>query len=190
MWLTLSLLTAIFVSAQEVWIKKYFSHLSAHDMTVYPLLYSLPLFTITLFFVPIPQLDITFWIYFIISLPLNGICIFFYMKAIKISPISLTVPYLAFTPVFIILTGFIFLDELPNRWGILGILIVCAGSYILNIDHAYKSVFTPFKAVFREAGSRIMFMIAFLFSIIIEIKRRMVPMGDYSNKKYESYNFT
>ena len=133
-------------------------------MFVYPLIYVLPLCLFSLFFIAIPSLDYVFFISFIVSLPLNAVPFFLYMKAIQVSPLSLTVPYLAFTPVFMIATGFVFLDEVPDRWGITGIAAVCVGSYVLNIDIKRRSLLAPFRAVFKEIGSWLMLVVAFVFS--------------------------
>ena len=109
-WFTFAFLTALSVAVHDTCVKKWFSHLSAYEMFVFPLLYSLPLCAISLLFIRVPPLDQIFYITFLISLPLNAVPFFMYIKAIKISPLSLTVPYLAFTPVFMIGTGF-----LPER---------------------------------------------------------------------------
>jgi uncharacterized membrane protein len=163
-WLILSLLTALAVSTQDAWVKKYFSHLSAYHMVAYPALYSLPLFTAGLCVIERPPLDGVYLWCLLISLPLNGISFVLYMRAIKISPLSLTLPYLAFTPVFMIITGVLILDEVPNLWGITGIFTTCLGGYILNLDPARLSLWAPFKAVFRETGSWLMLIVAFIFS--------------------------
>ena len=163
-WFLLSFLTAITVATHDAWMKKWFSHLSTYEMFVYPLIYVLPLCLISLFFIAIPSLDYVFFISFIISLPLNAVPFFLYMKAIQVSPLSLTVPYLAFTPVFMIATGFVFLDEMPDRWGMFGIASVCLGSYVLNIDIKHRSLLAPFRAVFKETGSWLMLLVAFVFS--------------------------
>jgi len=43
-----------------------------------------------------------------------------YQKALHIAPLSLTVPYLAFTPVMILVTAFFLLGEVPTLWGATG----------------------------------------------------------------------
>ena len=43
-----------------------------------------------------------------------------YQRAVAVSPLSLTVPYLAFTPVLLLLTSYLINGELPNRSGTLG----------------------------------------------------------------------
>ena len=167
LWLVFGLLTAIMVATQDATVKKFFSHLSAYEMTLYPSIYSLPFFLVTACYMDIPPLDKTFAVYFAISIPLNAFCFVIYNTAIKISPLSLTIPYLAFTPTFVVATGYVFLGETVNIWGLMGIFTTCAGSYILNIDPNRKGILAPFKAVFRETGSWLMLLAAFLFSFAI-----------------------
>jgi drug/metabolite transporter (DMT)-like permease len=164
LWLILSLLTAMAVSSQEAFAKKFFSHLSPYEMSAYQLIYSLPLFLTFLPWVHMPPLDMTFFGAFLASIPLNGIAFLLHMLAIKLSPLSLTLPYLAFTPVFMIVTGFIFLDETPNIYGIGGLFFICIGSYILNLSPGNRTLLGPIKFFFRETGSWVMLIVAFLYS--------------------------
>ncbi len=163
-WFTLSLLTALAVASQDAWVKRWFSNLAAHEMFLYPLIYSFPLCLASLLFVRVPPLDYVFALSFAASLPLNAVPFILYMKAIKESPLSLTVPYLAFTPVFMIPTGYLFLNELPDFWGMVGIGSVCAGSYVIHVDLRHFSLLAPFSAVFKETGSWIMLIVAFIFA--------------------------
>ena len=165
LWLILSLSTALAVSSHDAWLKKYFSDLNPYQMAIYPVIYSIPLFTVSLFFIKVPPLDAAFYRYFLASIPLNAIGFVMYMQAIRVSPLSLTVPYLAFTPVFMIATGYLFLDEIPNLWGVSGILATCVGGYILNVEPGAGSIVAPFKAIMRETGSWLMLIVAFIYSI-------------------------
>jgi drug/metabolite transporter (DMT)-like permease len=172
LWLILSLLTALAVATQDTWVKRFFSHLSAFDMVAYPAVYSFPLFAAATAWADRPNLDAVFWWSFIASLPLNGISFVLYMQAIKRSPLSLTLPYLAFTPVFMILTGSLLLNELPNSWGVVGILTTCIGSYILNLDAKQRRLTAPIRAVFKESGSWMMLIVAFIFSIAAVVGKK------------------
>ncbi|MFO8083732.1 MAG: DMT family transporter [Desulfobacterales bacterium] len=162
-WLVLSLLTALAVSSQEAFTKKFFSHLSAYEMSAYQLIYSLPLFGIVLPWIHVPPLERVFFWAFLVSVPLNGIAFLLHMLAIKSSPLSLTIPYLAFTPVFMIATGFIFLGEAPSIYGAGGIFCVCIGGYILNLTPGKWTLLGPFKVFFKETGSWVMLIVAFLY---------------------------
>lgn len=164
-WLVLTLAAALTVSTRDAAMKRFFSGLSSYQMSVYPLLYSLPLFLITLFLVEIPPLDEAFWWSFACALPLEMTALLLYMESIKVSPLSLSVPFLSFTPVFILITGKILLGELPNLIGLIGILITVLGSYVLNLNPASRDPFHPFKAIVREKGSWMMLIVAFIYSI-------------------------
>ena len=165
LWFVLSFLTALAVASHDAWVKKFFSGLSIYQMLAYPLIYSLPLLILTLPFVPAPPLDTVFLWAFLFCLPINAVGFFLHMRAIQVSPLSLTLPYLSFTPAFMILTGFIVLDEMPNAWGIVGIVIICTGGYILNLEPAKNTMLAPLKAVFRETGSWLMLIVAFAYSL-------------------------
>jgi drug/metabolite transporter (DMT)-like permease len=164
LWLLFALLTAFCVASQDAWVKNHFSHFNVYEMAAYPMVYSLPLLVACLLFISFPLLDSVFGWCFLISLPLNGVCFLLYIRAIQISPLSLTLPYLAFTPVFMLLTGFILLNELPNLWGAMGVLLTVIGSYVLNLESDRSGFFAPILAIRREPGSLIMLLVAFLFS--------------------------
>ena len=133
-WIGIALLTALAAASQDAWIKRFFSHRSIYDMAVLPFFYGFPLMSATLLMVPVPPLDVWFFVAFVVSLPLNGICTLLYMKAIQRSPLSLTLPFLAFTPAFMLLTGFVVLGEFPNGWGMAGVILTTVGSYVLYIE--------------------------------------------------------
>lgn len=174
LWITLSLLTALATASQDAWVKRYFSHLSTAEMTAFPFFYSIPMFAVVLPFVPVPELDEVFYWSFLLSLPLHIVPFFLHMKAIRSSDLSLTLPYLAFTPVFLILVGFVVLQEVPNGWGIAGILTTCAGGYILNLKKGYHSLFAPIAAILREKGSWLMLIVAFLYSVSGAVAKKAI----------------
>lgn len=169
LWIFLAILTAIVVASQDTWIKKHFSHLSSYEMAVIPMFFSFPLFAVTLYFVEIPPVDMVFLACFIMSLPLNGICFTLYMRAIQVSPLSLTLPYLAFTPVFAIIPGYMFLGELPNVRGGAGILLTVLGSFVLNLDPQATHAGLRSAHLTREPGSVMMLIVAFLFGFAVVI---------------------
>ena len=164
-WFFLSILAAFSLATADALTKKHFSRLSAYEMGITRLTYTLPWLVIALFFIPWPSLDRTFFLAFGAALPLEVLAFLCYMRAIKISPLSLTLPFLAFTPVFIILTGRLILGETVTLFGVAGILCIVAGAYSLNLSQARTGVLEPFRAIFREPGSVLMLLVSFLYSI-------------------------
>lgn len=163
-WLVLSLLTAFTSATQDACVKKWFSQTSPYEMALFPLLYSLPVFLLILSWAPLPRLDGTFWWSLLACLPFDGAAFLLYMEAIRIAPLSLTVPYLAFTPVFILVTGKVVLQEVPNFAGVAGIIVTVLGSYILSSDPKDSGFLAPFRNILRERGSWMMCIVAFLYA--------------------------
>jgi drug/metabolite transporter (DMT)-like permease len=89
------------------------------------------------------------------------------MRAIQISPLSLTLPYLAFTPIFAIIPGYLFLRELPNAWGGAGILLTVLGSFVLNLNPHEANAGIRSAHITREPGSLLMLFVAFLFGFAV-----------------------
>lgn len=87
------------------------------------------------------------------------------MRALKTSPLSLTVPMLAFTPLFLLLTSPLILGELPSFSGLIGILMIVSGTYVLSIKDVSKSYFAPFKALVKQKGPLLMLFVAIIYSI-------------------------
>lgn len=164
-WMIPALLTAFLTASQDAWVKRFFSSRSAYEMLAFPMAYSLPLFCLVLPFIHRPALDRTFAVYFMAAIPVNGLGFLLHMRAIKVSPLSLCLPYLAFTPVFIFFTGFMVLGESANAWGVLGVCIIVAGAYVLNIDPHGYSLAAPLLAAGREKGSLLMLAAAFVYSL-------------------------
>eukprot|EP00249_Psilotum_nudum_P016691 c25948_g1_i1 orf=392-1537(-) len=61
---------------------------------------------------------------------------FLYQRALHVSPLSVTVPYLAFTPVLLVFTSFFLMNEMPSSQGLMGIVIVTVGGYLLAIGNS------------------------------------------------------
>ena len=65
--------------------------------------YAAPFVAVLIPFVDIPALDGVFYMATFMAVPLDIIAVLLYMKAIKVSPLSLTLPFLSLTPVFLIM---------------------------------------------------------------------------------------
>lgn len=174
LWFILALATAFCVATGDALTKKFFGRFSPYDMAIASSIYSLPFLIIYICFIPIPQLDTVFWWVASVLIPLDTFAFYLYMKAIKLSPLSLSIPFLSFTPVFMILTGFIVLGEVPNSWGIIGIGFVVAGSYLLHVTKIKYGYLSPFKAILREPGSILMLAVAFIYSVLAVLGKKAI----------------
>lgn len=165
MWIIFALLTAFLLATSDALTKRVLASRDEYFVAWARLVFALPVFLICLLIVDIPHLNKNFWIATICALPLEIITIILYTKALKISPISLTMPFLALTPLFLILTSYLIVGEKVSLTGSIGILLIAAGSYTLNINKAKDSLIAPVKAIFKEKGSVMMIIVAFIFSL-------------------------
>jgi drug/metabolite transporter (DMT)-like permease len=174
LWFILAIATALSVATGDALTKKFFGRFSPYDMAIASSIYSLPFLVVYVFIIPIPQLDTVFWWVASVLIPLDTFAFYLYMKAIKLSPLSLSIPFLSFTPVFMLLTGFIVLGEVPNSWGIMGIGFVVAGGYLLNVTQVKYGYFAPFRVILREPGSVLMLVVAFIYSFLAVLGKKAI----------------
>ncbi len=127
--------------------------------------YAAPFIAVIIPFIDIPELDRVFFMITFLAVPLDIIAVLLYIRAIKVSPLSLTLPFLSLTPVFLIGTSYIILGERPGKFGFIGILLVVIGAYLLNVHTISQGFLAPFKAIAKEKGSVLMIIVAFIFSI-------------------------
>jgi drug/metabolite transporter (DMT)-like permease len=169
MWFLLSLLAALGLATADALTKRFFSDLTPYRMGVVRILSTAPWMALALFFLPSAVPDRTFWLAIAAALPLEIFAFFLYMRALKLSPLSLSLPFLAFTPVFMILTGHLILGETIGLGGVVGILLIVLGAYVLNLSKMKSGLLGPIRAVMSEPGSWIMLLVSFIYSLTAPI---------------------
>lgn len=184
-WFFFALTAAFSIAARDVSIKTY-KDLAPPEIAILELLWALPYFGLGFLLVETPPLDQTFYWTFILSIPINILAYVLYLYAIKLSPISLTVPFLAFTPVFMILTGFFILDETINIWGGMGISLIVLGGYVVHCKKKQANFLVPFVAFLQEKGSWFMLIVAILFAFAAVIGKKAML---HSSPLFFSYYF-
>jgi len=88
-----------------------------------------------------------------------------YVYAIKKSPISLIVPFLSFTPVFLILNAYVIAGDKVTPVGVFGIMLVVLGSFVLNHEGGRSGFLRGFMLLTKDTGVRAMMIVAFIYSI-------------------------
>ena len=167
-WFLLALLSAAALlsadPATTAWLQDYSAaevsvvRFSVSGLLLSPLLLGMP---------ALGTLPAPFWGWLAAMLPLEIAAMLLYMAAIRDHPLSLTLPYLAFTPVFVLVIADVLLGEQVSAQGAFGVLLVVAGAWLLNVRHArlteVRSWATPLTAIFWEPGSRMMLAVALLY---------------------------
>src|SRR4030042_4598594 len=164
-WVFLALISAFTLATSDALTKKALARSNEYLVAWFRLLFSIPLLLIFWFFIHVPKIDLQFYKAFAFALPLEIIALILYIKALRISPLSLTLPFLSLTPVFLILTSYLIIGEQVSFQGGIGIIFIAVGSYTLNLHEMRRGIFEPFKAISREKGSVFMIGVALIYSI-------------------------
>lgn len=164
-WILLSLISAFTLATSDALTKKALVHTNEYLVAFFRLLFSLPFLLCLLFFIPVPRIDAEFYKAFAVSLPLEILATVLYVKALQLSPLGLTLPFLSLTPVFLILISYLILGEKVSLKGGIGIVLIAAGSYTLNLHEMRKGIFEPVRSVLKERGSLLMIGVAVIYGI-------------------------
>lgn len=168
-WFELSLGSALSLATADALTKLLFSDYSVSELLVVrfgvPALLLAPWAMVN----GPPPVAPAFWGWMALLVPLELAAMALYVTAIRDAPLHLTLPYLAFTPVFNVLTGFAVLGETVSPGGFAGIALVAIGAYALNLDQlgarGARLWLAPLKAIVRERGSRRMLLAAAIYSV-------------------------
>ena len=164
-WPVYAILCAFFTATADVFSKIGMRKTDVYAIGWLRIILAVPFLFLLLFLFKIPEINGLFWGVIFLLLPLELTAYILYLKAIKISDLSITLPFLALTPMFAMVTSFIMLGEKLKFLGVAGIFLVGIGAYFLNIDRAGEGILQPFKKACKETGPRFMIIVAFIYSI-------------------------
>ncbi|MBW2350614.1 MAG: EamA family transporter [Deltaproteobacteria bacterium] len=177
-WFPTALLTALATATGDTILKARFSHLSPDSMAIVKSTAPMPFLLPLLLAISWPETDLVFWQTVGFLVPFEILALLLYMQALRVSPLSLSIPFLAFTPVFIVLTGWLVLDEKVTIGGLLGILCTITGAYVLHIKSSKKGLLEPFRAIAKEQGSRLMLSVAGIYSLTSVLGKKAIQHSD------------
>jgi len=179
-WLLLALTTAFSLATADALSKRAINTGGVDDLVIVWVRegYALPFLALAFLFVPVPAVDATFWLTVAVLLPLEIAALVLYVKAIDLSPLSLSVPFLALSPVFIVVIAFVFLGERPAPLGIAGIVMITAGAYVLNAGASRHGILGPIRAIAAEPGSVIMIVVSLIYSVTSTLGKVAINHSD------------
>ena len=129
------------------------------------------------FFIEIPKLSPDFFSVVAILVPIEISAIILYINAISISPLSATLPFLAFTPLFVTVTGYLVLGETISLFGLAGIALIVIGAYLINIHTIKGGIMRPLVSIYRERGSLVMLGVALLYSMTSVLGKKAILLS-------------
>ena len=166
MWLLFASLTAFFEACKDATGKQ-----SLKTLDEYSVLFG-SMSAGTIFLLPvlwisgIPTIQPGFWVALLIGGSLNILAFTLYVRALKLADLSLTVPLVTLTPLFLLVTSPLIVQEWPTGADGLGVGLLVVGSYVLNLGaDKTRGIWAPLLAMAHNPGSRLMLCVAFIWSI-------------------------
>ena len=168
-----ALLASLFKSGSELTSKSHLnSELDEYVAAWGYRAFALPVLTVLILIVGVPDIEPMFWVALAVGTPLNVLATILYMKALKHSDISLVSPLKAMTPMALLITSPIMIGEFASPFGIAGVFFVTIGVYLLKASSAsMDDVFAPFKAIGRERGAQYALGVVVIYSITANIDK-------------------
>ncbi len=120
-----------------------------------------------------------YWLPGGVSVVLNIVSNVLFLEAVRVSPLSVTIPMLSLTPVFTTLLGVPMLGEVPSPSQAVGIALVVVGAFAINLGIGDGlSPLRAWRSLCRESGSLLMAIVALLWSVATPLDK--LAMGHAS----------
>jgi len=181
----LSVVAGFFDSIFYAVLKK-LSNIDIYTKIVLLNITTVPFLALGFIFFDIPKTTPMFYLVIFINIIIFFLAQMLMIKSLEMSNLSISIPMLSFTPIFLLLTSYLMLNEFPTLAGLLGVLLVVLGSYVLNIHEANQGYLEPIKSLFRNKGIFYMVIVAFLYSLCANLGKIGVNL---SNAAYYMFIF-
>lgn len=128
-----------------------------------------------------PELAPGYWTPALASVTLNVVANLAFIYAFKLAPISLMIPLLSLTPALTALLAVPLLGELPTWRQGLGIVLVVAGAFLINLRQDDRvTVPAMLRAFARQRGALLMLVVAVCWAVTppldkLAFRRASVP---------------
>lgn len=179
MWLFYAILGAAGKGLTNLFRKQISSIIEADVYLWITLTLSVPFLALVLFMFNIPFVNL------ITDKPLHVVAssilwigaIVFNIMAFKREQLSYISPLAAFIPIFSLGLGWLFLGESPPAAGLLGIAMIFAGAYIVNLKSGQVKWYDPLVHLVKNSGARYAMGVAVCFATISIITKDVTNDG-------------
>ncbi|MBI2657256.1 DMT family transporter [Candidatus Woesearchaeota archaeon] len=175
LWAILSVLSGLWDAVMFALMKK----LSSVNNTIVvwvQFAFALPFLALILFFSYPDRIDSGVYMVAIANALLYLGSTFLFLKALNISKLSVSLPMLSFTPLFLLVISYFTLKEIPSFTGFIGIMLIVVGAYTINLKSG-KGFLEPFLSIFKVKGSLYILIVAFIWSITSILFKKGILMS-------------
>ncbi len=119
----------------------------------------------------LPEVETSFWWALAVNLAIHLVAFRMYVTALRDGDLGVTYPLLAVTPALVVPVEWLLLGDTPAIRGVLGIALVVAGVYLLQLRGDDRSPLAPLRALAGDPAARRMLGVAALWAITGTVDR-------------------
>lgn len=175
-------LTAIFKSSSSIVSKE----LLDTDIGPYASSWALRVFAIPILLVAvvfsggIPEIEQNEFLLFLTISSIGGVIgTVSYMKALDLGDISLVDPISALSPLLLLITTPLIVNEIPSVLGLIGVMVIVSGVYLLKVEetndvHSHsktKTILSPFQRLIGEPATKYVVILLIMYSITAPVDK-------------------
>lgn len=98
--------------------------------------------------------DRTFWVVLVVNSIILSVVTVLFAKGYERSDISIVAPLIALYPVFVVIPAVFLLGQVPSIAAGIGLLLICAGAYTLNLNSKKYGWFEPIRKISTDKGAQ------------------------------------
>jgi len=174
-WIVLALSSAFLLATADAWTKRYFNEASAASLLIIRISLSGLLLLPFWLSLPWPDLPWQFWAWILPAVPLEVVALTLYIRNLQRGRLSHTLPFMAFTPALVAITGWILLGEQLHLRGLVGVMLTVLGAWFLFVAPGEmrqpKRWLSPFRAIARDPAARGFIVVAAMYSVTAVLGR-------------------
>lgn len=165
MWLPLALAAALFSAVAETVRKRLMREMDPFAAAFLTAGFSAVILLPVVLWEGVPVPGRAFWLALAVSGGINAVTAVLVSRAYQVSDLSLVSPLTGTTPVFTLLVAAVVLAEIPSLAGLLGVVTITAGTYLLATSRGADPVTAPLRALWDDRGARLMLLVALLYGV-------------------------
>lgn len=124
------------------------------------------------------RIEPIFWPALFLGILGNLVAVTLFYSAIRISPVSIVMPLVSLSPLFMLVTSRLMIGEALTPFGGIGVLFTVAGIHLIGLSTGAEGLAGPFRALWRDPGARRALAVAFIWSITSNLDKICVRAAD------------
>lgn len=156
----------------EITSKEKIDEMGLFTVSLFSRVTGVPILLVGLSVRGVPDVSAQFWMALSVTVPLGVLATLSYIKALEVSELSFVSPLSSLSPILLILTGFIFLGEVPSLYGLFGMIFIVIGVYVLNVSKSTASnLLGPFMQIKKNDAVKYIGAMVVIYSITAPIDK-------------------